>query len=182
MNTKLKSKFIIGVCFCFSTLLRAETPPPPADGKPAKTSDKAAKRSLPFNNNHKPGEQHSPGEYFKHMDTDGDGKVSKEEFMKAAEERFAKFDGNKDGVLEKEDVPTKVKERLAQKKPQGKHEATAGKGITKEEFLKHNADRFDAMDKNKDGFIDKSEIEESMKKMHEHVGHPAPTGPRVRPK
>lgn len=39
------------------------------------------------------------------MDKDGDGKVSKAEFVAGAEERFTKMDTNSDGFLTKEDRP-----------------------------------------------------------------------------
>ncbi len=38
------------------------------------------------------------------MDKDGDGKVSKEEFMQAQEERFKQMDRNGDGFIEPEEM------------------------------------------------------------------------------
>ena len=47
-------------------------------------------------------------EAFKKMDANGDGKVSKEEFLnhskKQAEEGFAKLDKNNDGVIDKPEI------------------------------------------------------------------------------
>ena len=47
-------------------------------------------------------------EYIKKIDTNGDGKISKEEFManakKEAEERFAKVDANGDGVIDESEI------------------------------------------------------------------------------
>lgn len=51
------------------------------------------------------GGQHQPGQMLQQMDTDGNGSVSKQEFMAAAEARFAKMDKNGDGVLSKDDMP-----------------------------------------------------------------------------
>lgn len=45
------------------------------------------------------------GEMMKAMDTNGDGAISKAEFVAGAEQRFAKMDKNGDGVLTKEDRP-----------------------------------------------------------------------------
>ena len=41
---------------------------------------------------------------MKMMDTDGDGAVSKEEFMSHKEERFMKKDANGDGVLTEDEM------------------------------------------------------------------------------
>ena len=45
------------------------------------------------------------GEMMKRLDTNGDGAVSKEEFLAGANERFAKMDRNGDGKLTQEDRP-----------------------------------------------------------------------------
>jgi hypothetical protein len=44
-------------------------------------------------------------EHMKQMDTDGDGAVSKAEFLAGAEARFAKMDKNGDGKLDSSDRP-----------------------------------------------------------------------------
>lgn len=48
---------------------------------------------------------HKKGDFFKRMDKDGDGVVSKDEFMAAGEDRFKKMDRNGDGKLDKSDMP-----------------------------------------------------------------------------
>jgi len=45
------------------------------------------------------------GEMMKRLDTNGDGAVSKDEFLAGANERFAKMDRNGDGKLTQEDRP-----------------------------------------------------------------------------
>lgn len=50
---------------------------------------------------------HNPGQMMQQMDTDGDGSVSKAEFLAGAEARFTKMDKNGDGVLTKDDMPTR---------------------------------------------------------------------------
>lgn len=45
-----------------------------------------------------------PGKHFAKIDTNGDGKVTKAEHAKAAEERFTRMDENKDGVLTQEEL------------------------------------------------------------------------------
>ena len=62
------------------------------------------------------GEKHSPADYFKKLDTNGDGFLSKEEFLARAEkapdpakaktrleERFTQIDTNKDGKVSLEE-------------------------------------------------------------------------------
>ncbi|MEI6536101.1 MAG: hypothetical protein WCN98_12210 [Verrucomicrobiaceae bacterium] len=167
MKTRSIAILIAGFCLGSSVSLRAEAPPPPDnDAK----QDKAPAANL----------QHYGAEMFNKMDSNGDGKISREEFMKSAEERFSKFDGNKDGILEKNDVPAKIQERAARK---GRPQKAEGKGeqkITKAAFMKMNAERFDKMDTNNDGFVDKSEFEASLKNIREHLGTPAHPGPRKR--
>lgn len=51
------------------------------------------------------GQRPQRGEMMRMMDKDGDGKVSKAEFLAGAEERFAKMDKNGDGFLSREDRP-----------------------------------------------------------------------------
>ncbi len=54
------------------------------------------------------------------MDTDGDGAVSKEEFMNHKEQRFMKKDENGDGVLSEDEMTKHCKH-----KKKGKHEKHA---------------------------------------------------------
>lgn len=56
---------------------------------------------------------------FEKQDTDGNGEVSKDEFMKSAEARFAKMDMNGDGVITKEEakeVGKKMREKWKEHK------------------------------------------------------------------
>ena len=61
---------------------------------------------------HEGGDGHKKGKkghYFEKVDTNGDGQISKEEHMTAAEERFTKMDTNGDGAITKEEVQEKMK-------------------------------------------------------------------------
>lgn len=51
------------------------------------------------------GFRHHRGEMMQRMDKDGNGSVSREEFLAGAAERFTKMDRNGDGVLTKDDMP-----------------------------------------------------------------------------
>ncbi len=59
---------------------------------------------------------HGGGKKMEMMDTDGDGAVSKEEFMSHKEQRFMKKDENGDGVLSEEEMTKHCKN-----KKKGKH-------------------------------------------------------------
>ncbi len=50
------------------------------------------------------------GMMFRNRDTDRDGTISKNEFLKVAEERFAKIDADSDGKITKEEMQKHVKE------------------------------------------------------------------------
>jgi Ca2+-binding EF-hand superfamily protein len=81
---------------------------------------------------HKGSKGHKGGFMFEKLDTDGDGSVSKEEFLRVHEERFTKMDTNGDGVISKEEIEAakaewkgKMKERRASKKTEPKDEPAA---------------------------------------------------------
>ncbi len=172
MKTSYLSILIAG-SFCLGTpaLVLGEAPAPPRENN-------ASEKKSPVMRH-----EHFPEEIFKKMDANNDGKISREEFMKSAEERFSKFDGNKDGFLEKSDVPEKVRERMAEKKGRRAQVGTSGeKKISKEAYLEMNTKRFEKMDTNNDGFVDKAEFESEVKKLHEHAGAGLQGEPRKRPK
>jgi len=67
--------------------------------------------------NHKDG--HHKGGMMQKVDTNGDGMVSKTEFMAKHEEMFAKMDANNDGNLTKEEMKSAreaMKEKWEEKK------------------------------------------------------------------
>jgi Ca2+-binding EF-hand superfamily protein len=54
------------------------------------------------------------------MDTDGDGAISREEYLTQAEQRFARLDLNGDGLIsaeEREQIRTQVRERRVEQFP-----------------------------------------------------------------
>lgn len=81
-------------------LPKAERMMPPPDGGPYGKDGKECMRKY----------HHKKGDFFKRMDKDGDGVVSKEEFMAAGEDRFKKMDRNGDGKLDKSDMPARPPE------------------------------------------------------------------------
>lgn len=78
--------------------------------------------------------ERGPGRFFEKMDIDGDGIVTKEEFLKAHEGRFTKMDADGDGKITKDEADAmkramhekhgKMKDRIKDKvKPQTEDKA-----------------------------------------------------------
>ena len=57
--------------------------------------------------------------YLQKMDTDKDGKVSKDEWMQSYAEKFQKIDSNGDGYLSEEEMNAHQKEKWGGKKEKG---------------------------------------------------------------
>ena len=125
-SMKHKITTLLGLCAVFGLthrVLAEDTTPPPA--KP-------------------PGEgkeKHSPAEHFKKLDTDGNGSLSKEEFMarvakapaaeqeklkKRLEERFTQLDTNKDGSISLEEFIAGAP-KPGEGGPGGRHHGPGGK-------------------------------------------------------
>lgn len=107
------------------------------------------------------------------IDTNGDGMISKAENRAAVEARFARMDANGDGTLEASERGKRMGKgkrggrrggALSEADPtapvvRGMRADANGDGvITRAEFDAEAAARFDRMDANKDGKIDKSEM------------------------
>lgn len=48
--------------------------------------------------------EHHKGDYFKKIDTNGDGAISKDEHLAHSNAKFAEIDANKDGKVTKEEM------------------------------------------------------------------------------
>ena len=99
------------------------------------------------------------------IDTNGDGLISKAENRAAVEARFARMDANGDGTLARDERGKKGKwkrgggRRGGGAMPGGMKADANGDGvITRAEFDAQSAARFAALDANKDGKIEKSEM------------------------
>ncbi len=71
----------------------------------------------------------APGQGRMKADADGNGVITKQEAMQAAEARFAKMDANADGLLNKDDREARSKQRFA------KMDANGDGSVTEEEFM-----------------------------------------------
>jgi Ca2+-binding EF-hand superfamily protein len=120
-------------------------------------------------------------------DENHDGKVTKDEFLNSVKKRFARFDLNNDGRITDEDLPPIMRGRDILKsdggatsgRRGGRHggfmlnrlrEADANKDgvITLDEVLAQASKRFDLMDRNKDGALDKSDFDALRKEMTDY--------------
>lgn len=81
------------------------------------------------------------GSYLQRMDTDGDGKVSVEEYVQWMMYAFDRMDRNADGVLSTDELPG------------GK-----GRPITREQQRQTIIERFHKQDANGDGFLSAKEL------------------------
>ena len=117
-------------------------------------------------------------EKFKQMDTNGDGRISHEEYIASEQARFAKLDTNGDGIISAAELAagqeTKKKNPLkfwekgdkdskeAPLSPTGKlgpADANADGQITREEQLAYAETTFTTLDADKDGSLTQQELE-----------------------
>ena len=113
---------------------------------------------------------------LKHVDTDGDGKISKAEFDAEGATLFKRFDQNGDGKIASDEMP---EHRWAA--AWGGHmfdqiDADKDGKITKAEFTAAGDRMFQQLDKNGDGVIERDEL-----KMPMHDGDGAPVPPTTAP-
>jgi len=94
-------------------------------------------------------------DYFTHMDTDQNGKINKKEFAGAVSKSFDKLDKDKNGYLDREEF--KATGPGAEKLFDELDTNRDGK-ISKEEFTHGAMKRFELLDKDKNGFLDRGEL------------------------
>jgi len=80
-------------------------------------------------------------EYLQRMDTDGDGRVSAEEYLEWMLYAFDRMDRNHNGILE------------AEEQPSGR-----GQPITRQQHQRVILERFSRQDANQDGFLSEQEL------------------------
>ena len=103
------------------------------------------------------------GNALEHADTNHDGKVTRQEYMDARAEAFARLDRNSDGVIDDSDS-----REGANRSGRGQRMAAAMRGridangdgkISKEEFVDAPTMLFDKFDADKNGELDAKELE-----------------------
>ena len=127
----------------------------------------------------------SPAEIVKRADADGDGKVSRDEFIKARttalEQAFARMDTDGDGKLDEKEVEAGAAQARAMapagrggfRRPDGERPQRPGAGAMAEQG-------FDRMDADGDGKLSKEEFAAGMKRLRELMERAGPGigGPR----
>ncbi len=83
----------------------------------------------------------TPSEYLKLMDTDGDGRVSEQEYVDYLSAGFRRMDTNGDGILEPEELP-----------------GGRGKPISLRTHQDNLRRQFRKLDRNHDGYLDAKEL------------------------
>lgn len=104
---------------------------------------------------------------FQMMDTNKDGKVTKDEFLGRASPFFERFDANGDGSVTKDEVTAVFMKRMQARAVNrtARFDANGDGTVTKDEFDTYRGKRFALMDRNNDGEIDVEEMRVMMPMM-----------------
>lgn len=108
---------------------------------------------------------------FESADANGDGLVTRDEFMSARAERFAKLDRNGDGFIDRADAGEQAAERpRPAKRMRGmmaRMDADGDGKVSQSEFVDAGAKMFDRADTDHSSSLDKTEIEAAKNKLRE---------------
>ncbi len=109
---------------------------------------------------------HGPQMNFEELDTNADGKLSKEEMQAGAKGMFGSADANADGKITKEEMVAAASERAAKRFDRmiEKHDADKDGALTMDEIKTGKREArmekmFDRVDADNDGFITQEEME-----------------------
>ena len=116
---------------------------------------------------------------FKKMDTDGDGKISADEFAAAGKEKFTKMDTNGDGKISVDEMKADLEKHQKMMAKPGAKEMISEKVkmmdtnndgyISEDEFMAGQKTMFDKMDTDHDGYLTKSELKAGHEKMKSKI-------------
>jgi Ca2+-binding EF-hand superfamily protein len=99
---------------------------------------------------------------FERADTNNDGSVTREEFISARGNQFAKFDRNSDGYIDSNDVPKRLAARRQQngggEMLMGQFDANGDGKVSKEEFVNGPTTIFDRADSDDNDVLDAKEL------------------------
>ena len=144
--------------------------------KQMKSGGKANKETKPTNLDR--GEM-----FFKRLDANQDGKVSRQEIPAGRKEMLGKVDANRDGSIDREELRIAMAKRSKQKGPEAKGSKQGrGKVVAKiaeaimqldgnsdgrldaDEVAPRLKSKFSDLDKNGDGYLDKREVKQQVKR------------------
>ena len=104
-------------------------------------------------------------EQLEKSDTNGDGAISRDEFIAGRSAQFARLDRNKDGYFTDSDIPGIVKNRLPPEMSVDSMKATFdanGDGkVSQSEFVNGPTAAFDRIDANGDNTVTRTEIDQA---------------------
>jgi Ca2+-binding EF-hand superfamily protein len=115
--------------------------------------------------------QPDPARIFDSADTNGDGIITREEFLSARERAFARLDRNGDGYIDKSDMSgrlagrQKAQERLAEMVAQFDKDGDGR--LSKAEFVNGPTPLFDLADSDHNGELSKEEVAAAKQRMAE---------------
>lgn len=95
---------------------------------------------------------------FARADANNDGSVTREEFIAARADHFAKLDRNSDGYLDSNDAPKRRQKSGGGDFMVGQFDTDGDKKVSKEEFVNGPTTLFDRADTNKDNVLDSKEL------------------------
>lgn len=99
---------------------------------------------------------------FERADANNDGSVTKEEFITALGQKFARLDRNSDGYIDSSDVPKRLAERRKQngggEMVGGQFDADGDGKVSKDEFVNGPTLIFDRADTDKNNVLDAKEL------------------------
>lgn len=101
---------------------------------------------------------------FARADANGDGVITRDEYLAEVDARFAKMDANKDGKISADERPQMGGRMM------GRRDGDGDGAMTLDEMRAQSLKRFDRLDANKDGKIDQAERQSAMDRMRQFMG------------